>query len=744
MDGEVPYSQAFLDRLFAGPSTLVGLVPPIQPFKDLLAAVGRVKTMLGSVKDLEVGRVYMIWSHRGDLLGEKECDDIIDIDFYEMSLQILSIEDLHVGISYHISDLFEGSLVHSIAGVELLNSREKEDWERAYEQGKRAAPDLIESVRARTDYTEEEKINLEEMINRTTLHSSSPDWPGRTEEELADLNPGEHGLHLERLLVILWTALARVGNLERRTELFRLFQRLPMTVSEWRDYDRSDDHVTGVVGQLERLSVSTAASQPDQEVFDEADIQSLINLAKGRAKDTLNEDYVARRNAVDFGVPLINNPLIADLYVKALGRKMKLGEVGPVSNYVEGRVPSMVKASFPEEVIFLSSLSLHRTTSGTEAFLHTQPNLDLKDPTTFEIPKSSMNTLAAFTSPLGSLHFAHPSATSALFQSAADRTTTATYNGAGSIGQFEAPRRVPQPQPPSPSSPPPPSSPTGRASRFGFKRRTSRTTEAGNTITTTTTAAIRAPLEISSPVFVSWSNPMACTAFLNSLSAAAAAVEKEKEEEKLDVPLSPLARARAAAAPSVPCSACCRTFASSSRSSNPIPTAPNAKHGHEKAAVAPGTAAAAAPTSTTDLLQLFDEIEQMVPEQVDPASQVSVLRHLSRDQVISPQQLSPRNLLQPYPPRPDFSQAFPLGPPTAYAHTHDPFIRYGLDPVEDAQLNPSLLSEFVTTMGKIKPRGKTGLQRKTQRKVGKAIRRARSMGIMPTFGISVPGSGREQ
>lgn len=138
--------------------------------------------------------------------------------------------------------------------------------------------------------------------------------------------------------------------------------------------------------------------------------------------------------------------------------------------------------------------------------------------------------------------------------------------------------------------------------------------------------------------------------------------------------------------------------------------------------------------------------------------------------------------MQPYPPRPDFSQAFPLGPPTAYAHTHDPFIRYGIDPVEDAQLNPSLLSEFVTTMGKIKPRGKTGLQRKTQRKVGKAIRRARvslfsafaallasnpgnrllgeracwsveysltsqysqSMGIMPTFGISVPGSGREQ
>jgi hypothetical protein len=61
--------------------------------------------------------------------------------------------------------------------------------------------------------------------------------------------------------VILWTALARVTDLERRTELFRLFQRLPMTASEWRDYDRSDDNVTGVVGQLGKLSVSASADQ---------------------------------------------------------------------------------------------------------------------------------------------------------------------------------------------------------------------------------------------------------------------------------------------------------------------------------------------------------------------------------------------------------------------------------------------------------------------------------------------------
>lgn len=130
----------------------------------------------------------------------------------------------------------------------------------------------------------------------------------------------------------------------------------------------------------------------------------------------------------------------------------------------------------------------------------------------------------------------------------------------------------------------------------------------------------------------------------------------------------------------------------------------------------------------------------MTDETSTTTGQVSVLRHLSREQVISPQQLSPRHLLQPYPSRPDFSQAFPLGPPTAYAHTHDPFIRYGLDPLEDAQLNPSLLSEFVTSMGKIKPRGKTGLQRKTQRKVGKAIRRARVSMEFPTWSAATAAS----
>ena len=43
-------------------------------------------------------------------------------------------------------------------------------------------------------------------------------------------------------------------------------------------------------------------------------------------------------------------------------------------------------------------------------------------------------------------------------------------------------------------------------------------------------------------------------------------------------------------------------------------------------------------------------------------------------------------------------------------------------------MNPFLRAEFCTSMGKIMTRGKTGLQRGSQRKMGKAVRRARVSG----------------
>ncbi|KAJ8475384.1 hypothetical protein ONZ45_g15630 [Pleurotus djamor] len=78
-----------------------------------------------------------------------------------------------------------------------------------------------------------------------------------------------------------------------------------------------------------------------REVFDEYDIQCVINLARTRGESFTDEDYVARRNAVDFGLPLLNNPRNAQLWVDSLAKKMPKGGLRP---YTEGRIPSEVRS----------------------------------------------------------------------------------------------------------------------------------------------------------------------------------------------------------------------------------------------------------------------------------------------------------------------------------------------------------------------------------------------------------------
>jgi carbamoyl-phosphate synthase large subunit len=47
-----------------------------------------------------------------------------------------------------------------------------------------------------------------------------------------------------------------------------------------------------------------------REVFQKYDIRGVFNLAKTRGKTQLDEDYVMRRNAVDFSVPLFMEPKV--------------------------------------------------------------------------------------------------------------------------------------------------------------------------------------------------------------------------------------------------------------------------------------------------------------------------------------------------------------------------------------------------------------------------------------------------
>ncbi|CAO1617771.1 unnamed protein product [Parajaminaea phylloscopi] len=79
-----------------------------------------------------------------------------------------------------------------------------------------------------------------------------------------------------------------------------------------------------------------------------------------------------------------------------------------------------------------------------------------------------------------------------------------------------------------------------------------------------------------------------------------------------------------------------------------------------------------------------------------------------------------------------------LGPSKAEAVKNDEIHRLQLKPSrpslsDDSYKNPALLSSYVSEMGKILPRSTTGLTWKSQRMVGKAVRRARAMGLMPVL-----------
>lgn len=90
-----------------------------------------------------------------------------------------------------------------------------------------------------------------------------------------------------------------------------------------------------------------------------------------------------------------------------------------------------------------------------------------------------------------------------------------------------------------------------------------------------------------------------------------------------------------------------------------------------------------------------------------------------------------------------------LGPTKAEAVQHDLIHINGLKPGkpslhDDSYKNAAILANYVSEMGKILGRSSTGLTRKSQRQVGKAVRRARSMGLLPVMsrgGTRASGAG---
>jgi carbamoyl-phosphate synthase large subunit len=74
---------------------------------------------------------------------------------------------------------------------------------------------------------------------------------------------------------------------------------------------------------IKKIFFPTKDKRKLREVFEEYEIQAVINLAKSRGRNTVDEDYVARRNAVDFGI-VVSLRIEESLTVVQL-RKIDLG-----------------------------------------------------------------------------------------------------------------------------------------------------------------------------------------------------------------------------------------------------------------------------------------------------------------------------------------------------------------------------------------------------------------------------------
>ncbi|KAI0125933.1 hypothetical protein BJ170DRAFT_454597 [Xylariales sp. AK1849] len=73
---------------------------------------------------------------------------------------------------------------------------------------------------------------------------------------------------------------------------------------------------------VEVIEFPTEDKRALREVFQKYDIRGVFNLALARAKTVTDVDYVMRRNAVDFGVPLFMEPQTAMLFAQCMSEKL--------------------------------------------------------------------------------------------------------------------------------------------------------------------------------------------------------------------------------------------------------------------------------------------------------------------------------------------------------------------------------------------------------------------------------------
>ena len=79
------------------------------------------------------------------------------------------------------------------------------------------------------------------------------------------------------------------------------------------------------------------------EYLSQGKIDLVINIPKNYQKEELTNDYIIRRKAVDFGIPLITNIQLAQRFVEAISRK----QVNDLEIKSWGEYKSGASRSFP-------------------------------------------------------------------------------------------------------------------------------------------------------------------------------------------------------------------------------------------------------------------------------------------------------------------------------------------------------------------------------------------------------------
>lgn len=98
----------------------------------------------------------------------------------------------------------------------------------------------------------------------------------------------------------------------------------------------------------------------------------------------------------------------------------------------------------------------------------------------------------------------------------------------------------------------------------------------------------------------------------------------------------------------------------------------------------------------------------------------------SPPKILTPNELTPAKCANDR----KFSRRPVVPPPAPVTRYNDIFRQLNLDPL-DFTLNPAVLSTYTSEMGKIYSRNVTGLSARSQRRLAKAIRRARMIGVLP-------------